>query len=138
MTIRSQRGWILLGCLGVVAGAICAAAPRARAGEKEHLPITIDLVQRVATGQMADARRSADDQSAIEIAISAGAKGSTAQVTFTDAKGNVAMCQTSAEPMVRTLQTVPSDGALRVRWDDDDGCVSVEVWNASYNRPKIP
>jgi hypothetical protein len=140
-----KRWSLLLGCLGALAGAI-GITTVAHAGMIITIPrVVIDLPKRTASGQLGDARRAPDEWSAIEIAIIADPKGRYAEVSFYDEKGTGAVCRTSAEPMVQTFATAPSDARLLVRWEGDprdprDGgdavCTAVEIRNGSPYTPK--
>jgi hypothetical protein len=137
---KTKRARIALGGLAILLGAIGITTTVAYAGAKDKQNVIIDPVKHIARGAMADARNEAGDQSEIAIMIDAGPKGRMAQVNVTDGKGNGMACQTTAEPMVATLATVPSDAFVQITYggEDDMDCLDVVVWNASSNRPKTP
>ena len=124
--------------------ALCVAATlagtTALAGYKYVAGVTVDLVNRKASGSLADARASADTLQ--YIGCRTDASSSTANLSIycaaQDAKGVKASCYSSAQNFVQMMSSLRSDSILIFTWDANNTCTSLNVENWSSNSPKQP
>lgn len=124
--------------------ALCVAATlagtTALAGYKYVAGVTVDLVNRKASGSLADARASADTLQ--YIGCRTDASSSTGNLSIycaaQDANRVKAECYTTAPSFVQALAAIQSDSILVFTWDANGTCTSLNVENWSSNSPKQP
>ncbi len=126
-----------------IAMALCVAATlagtTALAGYKYVAGVTVDLVNRKASGSLADARASADTLQYIGCRTDASSSGSLSiYCAAQDAKGVKASCYSSAQHFVQMMSSLRSDSILIFTWDANNACTSMNVENWSSNSPKQP
>ncbi|WP_309891513.1 hypothetical protein [Archangium sp.] len=126
-----------------IAMALCVAGTlvgtTALAGYKYVAEVTVDLVNRKASGSLADARASADTLQYIGCRTDTSASANVSiYCAAQDAKGVKAQCYSSAQNFVQMMSSLRSDSILIFTWDANNTCTSMNVENWSSNSPKQP
>ncbi len=126
-----------------IAMALCVAATltgtTALAGYKYVAALQVDLVNRKASGSLADTRATADTLQYIGCRLSTS--GNTTVSVYCaaqDANRVKAECYTTAPSFVQALAAIQSDSILVFTWDANGTCTSLNVENWSSNSPKQP
>jgi len=128
-----NRKILRIGRLAIVALLVTMAA---NAGEKLDVQVTIDTVQRFASGSIGSARNSFDGTQAIGCILHASEFSVDAQCSARNAAGVVRLCNTGNPNHLAVIQAMQSDALITFMWNTDNQCTWVHVLNYSNMAPK--
>lgn len=122
--------------LGLAATLVSAAA---FAGFKSGWEVSIDTVNRNASGTLGNVRNSADNTQHIGCSVSLTSSGlSSMFCSARNAAGTIVSCSSNLASFVALVQSIKQDSQVYFSWDTSGTCTYLYVAEYSYNAPKIP
>lgn len=116
--------------IGLIIG--IAAAAVAHAGTALNFNVTVDTLNRVASGAMAAARFSTDSSQFIDCAASNDIQGIC---TFRSADSVVGQCVTTSQPLINMIRSIDNESFVMISWDTNAVCTYIGVKKASFLKP---
>ncbi len=109
-------------------GVFGIATSSALAGYKVSRPVTINTVDRTASGSLGDARGSADTNAYIGCAINYVVGGTpVASCSARDAAGVIGSCSTSDPSLLKAALNLDDEGYLYLRWYPSGACWDINA-----------
>jgi len=116
--------------------AVATVATWAAAGATYYANVSVDLAARNARGTFLTARKSANNEEAIQCNVKGFSSGSTAVECWAkDPQGEYLSCTSSNEAFVKALGAVVSYGYLYYTVDAAGNCTSIIVSSGSRHLP---
>ena len=124
----------------VSAGLCLALANVASAGLKQTQPVSVDLVNRVASGALGAARNSPDNRQVIGCGVEYDAvnRKNNVNCSATDAAGKTGQCATQQAELIQIALGINGDSVVQFFWDAKGSCTNIVVINSSMQDPKQP
>jgi len=122
--------------LGVIAGllALTAGTGAVIAGAKQYFPLSIDPVNRSASGGLAETHNTADTTSYAEC----GSSSTTGYCTFRNPAGTFYSCFTTDPAQIAVIRSMSPDSTFYVAWDTAGVCTYVLSYASSRVAPRSP
>jgi len=119
--------------------AVLGAGGTAWAGYRDSIPVVLDSANRTFYASMGGARNATDSWSFVEIVFESNSVvGERALVAARNSSAQMGVCITTSAAHLAALRTITDDGYLRVYWDANNNCTSVEVRATSYLDMRTP
>ena len=114
------------------------ATSAAMAGTKRSATVTIDNINRTATGSLSAVRATADSNQTIGCVIISETTTVSANCLARDAAGNTRNCVTSQANHLQAIATLQGDSQLIFSWNTQGACTRIAITNDSTFAPKAP
>jgi len=125
-----------------VSAALTLVATSAIGGDVNPTPVEVDLVNRVAFGDLVTARYSRNEVESIGCGIRATSDGfNVLEFGFcraTDRQNEEILCTTFDDVLIEVISASSSKSFILFNWDEEANCTQIGVSNQSLYLPKVP
>ncbi|MBJ6765965.1 hypothetical protein JGU66_34865 [Myxococcaceae bacterium JPH2] len=118
------------------AAAVVLLGAASWAGEHNNMTVSVDLVGRIAAGDLGTARNTTNTKEFIGCTIQSSLTVTSVQCRAGDATGTQGYCNTTNPAMVETARAINGDDRLAFLWDANNNCTLISLEKFSAYPPK--